>query len=326
MKKQILKLPSERTIDFHTLLDPGIYGLPSDAIFINGPNYNGNATILIQQCHNESATVLIHNLLASDGQIFTETCDLGLKKWSNWVQSGGGGAKGDKGDPGDSAYEIWLKAGNTGTEKEFLDSLHGKNGEKGDRGEPGQEGPQGKQGIKGDKGDPGKDGKDGKDGASGNNYLLSLSDLHLDDSSKIVNQTINYGSLNTIVKAINGNQPVLKNIVWIDIPALKQFTVTLKATVYNITGSKLASPLAGLFFLDLLFKNGTATSAKYNSSALPITSDKGYDLTELTWTTEILSSGSSGVCGLDIQFGKEAKSLNWGSLAITSLELNINLS
>lgn len=39
------------------------------------------------------------------------------------------GPKGDKGDPGEkgdkglSAYEIWLRAGNSGTEQDFLDSL-----------------------------------------------------------------------------------------------------------------------------------------------------------------------------------------------------------
>ena len=40
--------------------------------------------------------------------------------------------KGDKGDPGNdglSAYEIWLNDGNRGTEKDFLQSLHGKDGE-----------------------------------------------------------------------------------------------------------------------------------------------------------------------------------------------------
>lgn len=45
------------------------------------------------------------------------------------VQITESGPKGDKGDPGEkgdkglSAYEIWLQAGNSGTEQDFLDSL-----------------------------------------------------------------------------------------------------------------------------------------------------------------------------------------------------------
>ena len=35
------------------------------------------------------------------------------------------GDKGDKGDAGKSAYEVWLEAGNTGSEQDFLDSLKG---------------------------------------------------------------------------------------------------------------------------------------------------------------------------------------------------------
>ena len=38
---------------------------------------------------------------------------------------GGKGDRGDKGDTGDSAYQIWLAAGNTGTQQDFLDSLVG---------------------------------------------------------------------------------------------------------------------------------------------------------------------------------------------------------
>ena len=44
------------------------------------------------------------------------------------------GPKGDPGDPGadgDSAYQVWLDAGNTGTEQEFLDSLEGADGNEG---------------------------------------------------------------------------------------------------------------------------------------------------------------------------------------------------
>lgn len=81
-------------------------------------------------------------------------------------QDGEQGIQGEKGEDGDSAYVIWLRAGNRGTEEDFLDSLKGDKGDKGDRGDTGEQGIQGLQGIqgvqgiqgpkgnKGDKGDP----------------------------------------------------------------------------------------------------------------------------------------------------------------------------
>lgn len=53
---------------------------------------------------------------------------------------GGGGTQGP---PGESAYQIWLDAGNTGTEADFLASLKGA---KGDTGNTGSQGPQGNPG------------------------------------------------------------------------------------------------------------------------------------------------------------------------------------
>ena len=70
---------------------------------------------------------------------------------------------GNAGEDGKSAYEIWLDAGNTGSEADFLASL------KGDPGEKGADGvmtfddltEEQKASLKGDKGDPGEDGSDG---------------------------------------------------------------------------------------------------------------------------------------------------------------------
>ena len=69
-------------------------------------------------------------------------------------ENGAPGQDGKDGDPGKSAYELWLDAGNTGTEEDYLNSLKGKDGE------DGKEGPQGPQG------EPGKDGQDGDIGKS----------------------------------------------------------------------------------------------------------------------------------------------------------------
>ena len=60
-----------------------------------------------------------------------------------------------KGITGKSTYDVWLDAGNIGTEEDFLNSL------KGETGEPGVEGPKGdpgEPGIQGEKGDPGEKG------------------------------------------------------------------------------------------------------------------------------------------------------------------------
>ena len=95
------------------------------------------------------------------------------------------GAKGDKGDKGDtgatgaagkdgtngtngtdgkSAYRIWLEAGNTGSEQDFLNSLKGA---KGDTGATGAAGADGAKGDKGDKGETGATGAQGEKGDQG---------------------------------------------------------------------------------------------------------------------------------------------------------------
>lgn len=94
------------------------------------------------------------------------------------------GFTGCTGDPGKSAYEIWLEQGNTGTEKDYLESLMpeitiGENGNwfingedsgikaQGPQGSEGQQGPAGEQGPQGPQGPAGEPGKDGADGQQG---------------------------------------------------------------------------------------------------------------------------------------------------------------
>jgi len=80
---------------------------------------------------------------------------------SDWVSlGGGGGTPGADGTDGASAYEIWLAAGNTGTEAEFLASLVGP------------EGPQGVEGPEGPQGPAGPAGADGVDGADGTSVTI----------------------------------------------------------------------------------------------------------------------------------------------------------
>ena len=62
-------------------------------------------------------------------------------------EPGSDGIDGVDGTDGKSAYQIWLDAGNTGTEEEYLASLKGDKGDKGDTGEQGIQGPPGENGT-----------------------------------------------------------------------------------------------------------------------------------------------------------------------------------
>lgn len=82
-------------------------------------------------------------------------------------KDGVNGKDGANGSDGKSAYQIWLDAGNTGTEEDYLVSLKGEQGiqglqglqgEKGEQGIPGPKGDTGATGAKGDKGDTGTSG------------------------------------------------------------------------------------------------------------------------------------------------------------------------
>ena len=80
---------------------------------------------------------------------------------------GADGRDGQDGADGKSAYQIWLDAGNSGTELDFLASLKGKKGDTGEQGAPGADGKNGTDGKDGAPGADGKDGTDGQDGADG---------------------------------------------------------------------------------------------------------------------------------------------------------------
>lgn len=86
------------------------------------------------------------------------------------------GGEGGSGVDGKSAYQIWLDAGNVGTESDFLVSLKGPKGDTGiqgiqglpgEKGDTGVQGPPGPQGIKGDIGPQGPQGIQGVKGDTG---------------------------------------------------------------------------------------------------------------------------------------------------------------
>ena len=82
----------------------------------------------------------------------------------SWQKLANSGEVGTAGQDGDSAYQVWLDAGNTGSEQDFLDSLVGAAGAPGAAGQDGNDGQQGIQGIQGS---PGNDGNDGAQGIQG---------------------------------------------------------------------------------------------------------------------------------------------------------------
>ena len=57
--------------------------------------------------------------------------------WENDAWTDGGELQGPKGDDGRSAYQVWLDAGNTGTESDYLASLKGATGPAGKDGKDG---------------------------------------------------------------------------------------------------------------------------------------------------------------------------------------------
>lgn len=87
------------------------------------------------------------------------------------------GKDGYQGSDGKSAYDIWLEAGNTGTEEEYLASLKGKDGEKGDTGAQGPKGDDGYTPVKG------KDYFDGEKGEDGTGVTSIITQYYLSTSN-----------------------------------------------------------------------------------------------------------------------------------------------
>lgn len=168
-KIPILKVGQE--IDFHQLFDIGIYGLPADAIFINGPEkFKNNGIILIENTFDSNQNkLIIHTLFSDDAGIFVEVYNFKEQKWSDWVTSN---------SSGDGAVkQLWECSDGSVTAsteydaktKTFKTKISAK-GTKGDKGDPGQIGPQGERGPPGEKGaqgDTGPQGPKGEQGISG---------------------------------------------------------------------------------------------------------------------------------------------------------------
>jgi hypothetical protein len=90
-----------------------------------------------------------------------------LTSWTTFGFEGPQGPQGVAGVDGKSAYQVWLDAGNVGTEVEFLASLQGPQGPQGIQGDQGLQGPEGPAGIQGIQGDQGPQGIQGPQGEQG---------------------------------------------------------------------------------------------------------------------------------------------------------------
>ena len=141
-------------------------------------------------------------------------------------QNGQDGSPGQAGAPGKSAYQIWLDAGNVGSESAFLASLKGNDGQNGQDGINGSDGKSAYQsavdgGYQGTEqewiaslhGADGQDGQDGQDGVGfdsvstpqdgtivitltdGNTVTIDLNHNHPQYYSKVVETSIPSGGL-----------------------------------------------------------------------------------------------------------------------------------
>ena len=171
------------------LVSDNIYGIAT-SFGNNNITFTVDSTKAIANAVNEYTIRLKYTDLSNLNDIQTYTVE---KKIS--VALAIQGKDGYQGSDGKSAYQIWLDAGNTGSEEEYLASLKGKDGQDGQPGKDGKDGETGKSayqlwleagntgteaeylaslkgedgaqgptGPQGPQGDPGKDGEDGKDG------------------------------------------------------------------------------------------------------------------------------------------------------------------
>lgn len=81
--------------------------------------------------------------------ITKQTFTVGLVLTNLHGIKGDPGVAGQNGDTGKSAYQVWLDAGNKGTETDFINSLKGEKGDPGSMGATGPTGATGKQGSRG---------------------------------------------------------------------------------------------------------------------------------------------------------------------------------
>lgn len=167
------------------------------------------------------------------------------------IPQGYTGIKGDKGATGKSAYDIWIDAGNSGTQQDFL------------------------QAIRGPQGIPGANGKDGKDGitphvGANGNWFEGDADTGVSAKGQAgkdadVSQLVSVDQFNQLRQTVSNNSAELK---------------TLQATVKELQGTdksttpdqpKSDTPASGSGSA----ANSGASASDTSASAQPAASDAG---------------------------------------------------
>lgn len=160
---------------------------------------------------------------------------------------------GSAGADGKSAYQIWLDAGNTGTESDFLAALVGATGNDGPIGPQGPAGADGAQGAAGNDGATGAVGPVGPAGAAGadadNNAIAatlaadtSFQDAVADSSVKTLGSNItdqnvvfsDWTSTTPLSTAINGFNAVLNNLTPKKAPGLSVGSESLSVSSSSV--------------------------------------------------------------------------------------------
>lgn len=190
------------------LVDPeGAAGVRLLACDNPGTNPSGWAWLATQQIKGSPTRSFHFSLSSSQDEVDLADLQPIDPATPNWVPvegpRGPAGVDGQDGTPGQSTYQLWLAAGNVGTETDFLAAQRGPAGAQGD------------PGPKGDKGDPGEPGPPGQDASleDAETYTdtaiaqhTSAADPHGDRAwadSKFATSTA-LGALNTTVGTLNG--------------------------------------------------------------------------------------------------------------------------
>ncbi len=115
-------------------------GLPSDMYTAELWVTNGDKTRIYPN-KDKGYLGLQANVTAMVGEVLPTLTVSEIKaEIESKLKNAGSGGTAEKGNDGKSAYQIWLDAGNKGTQQDFLNSLKGTQGEKGDPGSNGNDG------------------------------------------------------------------------------------------------------------------------------------------------------------------------------------------
>jgi hypothetical protein len=209
---------------------------------------------------------------------------------------GADGSPGADGSDGASAYQVWLDAGNIGTEQDFLDSLVGPQGPTGATGPQGPQGiqgatgpqgiqgdagPQGIQGIQGEPGPTGPQGPAGADGSDGQGVPVG-------------------GTANQYLKKTDGTD---YNTEWatLNAAAISDSTATGQAllTAANAATARTAIGSSGGIQLQPTQRATTQTQISHTAAwvdivSVSITPTVTSSVIELSATVQVFYSAASG--------------------------------